>query len=301
MYNLRKLRQMCIEDVYSKKNIHSKIYDDLNGSEILPMKKMIKALKKYIKKSYYDSKNNRLNHLKFVLEDVTYEGMIIEVMASIVSIETQTIQSVVGRIAPLLKYDDIFDGIKTAAEIVVILAQFGLYDVIRGMDSETGTMLVKSNLVLEDETLTFIANTKYLPPMICPPKRITHNMSNGYFTCNKSVILKSGNHHNKYQNLKALNIANQVSMSLDLFVLGNFKEEAKHELDTPEKVKAHNELVGSSTIVYEEILKQGNVFWFSNRYDKRGRMYCSGYHVSIQSTEYKKALINLSKKEIING
>ena len=58
-------------------------------------------------------------------------------------------------------------------------------------------------------------------------------------------------------------------------------------------------LIISSRKVYQELLSYGNSFYLNWRFDKRGRMYSQGHEVNIQSTSYKKALINLTKREII--
>ena len=45
----------------------------------------------------------------------------------------------------------------------------------------------------------------------------------------------------------------------------------------------------------------GNKFYFTHKVDKRGRLYCQGYHINYQSASYKKAMIELANKEIIDG
>ena len=42
-------------------------------------------------------------------------------------------------------------------------------------------------------------------------------------------------------------------------------------------------------------------FYFTWKYDKRGRIYSQGYHVNIQSTSFKKSLINLHNKLVVTG
>jgi len=37
----------------------------------------------------------------------------------------------------------------------------------------------------------------------------------------------------------------------------------------------------------------------THRYDKRGRVYCMGYHVNYQGTPWNKAVIELADKEMI--
>jgi DNA-directed RNA polymerase len=42
-----------------------------------------------------------------------------------------------------------------------------------------------------------------------------------------------------------------------------------------------------------------NEFYLTHRYDKRGRVYCQGYHVTYQGTPWNKAVLELADKEII--
>jgi DNA-directed RNA polymerase len=42
-------------------------------------------------------------------------------------------------------------------------------------------------------------------------------------------------------------------------------------------------------------------FYFIVQFDKRGRMYTHGYHITNQGSGYKKALVNFSKKQLITG
>jgi len=160
--------------------------------------------------------------------------------------------------------------------------------------------MVKANFSLEEKTKQFIANTKYLPPMLVPPREITSNRSCGYLTKTESVILGKMNHHDKPLALDVLNISNNIALSLDRSML-RFHEKSKKPLDSLEKIDNHRRMVNSSKVVYKELIEQGNKFFLTWRPDKRGRVYSQGYHVNLQSTSYKKALINLHEKHLITG
>lgn len=286
---------MIIEDTYSRHNIREHVLKDISDTLLIPIQKGVDALNLYLGGNYYHSKNKRLEQLidKPVLQ------LIMEVLILVLPVEgPQPIQGVAGQLAKYFIYEDLFDGIKTASEILVVLAETDLYDVICADSSDTGSIMIKSNYSLEEKTLQYIENTKYLPPMICIPDEITDNDISGYLTKSESVILGNGNHHHMPQALDVLNICNKMSLSLDPMIL-MYKELPKKTADTREKVEAHNRLVQASDETYEELLSQGNQFHLTWKYDKRGRIYSQGYHVNIQSTEYKKALINLTKKEII--
>ena len=39
--------------------------------------------------------------------------------------------------------------------------------------------------------------------------------------------------------------------------------------------------------------------FITHKFDKRGRIYSQGYHVHIQGTSYKKAILELHNKEMV--
>jgi DNA-directed RNA polymerase len=53
--------------------------------------------------------------------------------------------------------------------------------------------------------------------------------------------------------------------------------------------------------VMQGLLTLGNEFWITNKYDRRGRTYSIGYHINPQGTDYNKAVLELSRKEVITG
>ena len=43
-----------------------------------------------------------------------------------------------------------------------------------------------------------------------------------------------------------------------------------------------------------------NDIYLTHKYDKRGRVYCQGYYISYHGTDWNKAVLELSNKEIVN-
>lgn len=300
----QRLQQVLIEDKYSKKNIRDKVLSDIvhaRGRKFsISFEKAITLVDKYLSiDSYYNSKLLRIVKLK--RDKWKAEELVMEVLIVVMEHEgAQPIQSAAGKIANILNYENIFDGIKTASELLATICYADLYDIIPAKNSKTGSLMVKSNFKLEEETLQFIANTKYLPPMITEPDEITCNTETGYLTQKQSIILGKQNHHDNFLALDAINIANSIALSLDRNML-RFNEVAKKPLDTPEKVANHRRMVNASKVVYKELITAGNKFYLTWRPDKRGRIYSQGYHVNLQSTSYKKAIINLHEKHLITG
>jgi hypothetical protein len=300
MKHLEQLEQIVIEDTYSKKNIKNKVLQELiemdNGGLGDKIDIACRAVQKYIRGTYYTSKNVRIDHLYEIdasIDDIVYEILIIVLQTK----GYQTIQSVCGRLAGLLKYENIFDGIRTAGELITVACESDLYDIIRPRDSITGSALVEANYILSDELMQYIANTKYLPPMICEPNIIKNNWDCAYLTVHEPVMLKGNTHEGKLP-LDVINIRNKIALSLDLNIL-ELEELPKKALDTHEKKVNFARMKEASRTVYNDLVESGNVFHLTHRVDERLRMYTQGYHCSYQSSQYKKALIQLNKKELI--
>jgi len=304
--NINVMQQMVNEDKYSRKNIREKVGTDIiNTSDNRYMVKFLKAceaIEEYLEGDYYTSKQVRVNHLRELLEkDLYITDIVTEMLIVIMPVSgAQMIQGVCGQLAPMLKYEDIFDGIKTAAELLAVVCESDLFDIIPPRDSETGSLMVQSNYTLSEETLQFISQTQYLPPMICKPREVTNNQCNAHITFDDSVILGKRNHHNKALALDALNIANGVKLTLDEEML-EYEEISDKPLDTMDKKANFNRRVLASKQVCRELIEARNEFYLTWKFDKRGRMYSQGYHVNIQGKEHSKAVLSLSKKEVITG
>jgi hypothetical protein len=292
-----RVEQVVIEDKYNKKNIKGKILEDINKSLDFGLKaihtKLLKALDTYLSNSYYESKNKRIANLrcKFLDETIAIEILIIALQLDTWSM----IQQPVGKLAAVLNYKDEWEGVRIAADLIGLAVNIDLLDIEKDADNNH---TVKSRYGLDDTVIDFIRETKYLPPMIVPPKKLRFNSSCGYLTIKESIILGAGNHHEEHQALDILNILNKVRFSLDEDVL-KLKEEPSKKCVTTTQKNEFNRMAKESRKVYKDLLAFGNVFYLTNKVDKRGRIYSQGYHVNIQSSEYKKALLNFTRKELI--
>lgn len=297
------LMQVVNEDKYAKREINTRIWKDLSGCDNLaPVLAKLKAEVLGYKarwKDYWPSKMERC----FTVTEFNNTADIMTYIAVGAMKSSQgkpvPIHGMVEYVARRLEgFSDHMDAVRTASELIAVGAHADLYDVIAAKNSETGSLMVKSRWSLDLSTEQYIADTMYLPPMLCPPQEIIDNNTSGHLNpAAESVILKAHNHHKYPTAIDVLNIANSVAFELDEFILDNYEEESSKALDTIEKVRNFQLLKTSSKRVYEMLKEAGNLFWFSWRFDKRGRLYSQGYHVNIQSTEYKKALISLARKE----
>ena len=158
-------------------------------------------------------------------------------------------------------------------ELIVCMAQADLFDTVT---QSNGYVDIEPVWLFDDELIEEYHIKKHMPPMIVPPKILTHNKSSAYLTVEEdSLILQKGNHHDGEICLDSLNKFNQVPLELDNDSLTQYNPEHHYLLDA------------------------GNKFYLPHKYDKRGRTYCVGYHTSYQSDEYHKSVINLANKELI--
>ena len=294
----RTLQQHVTEDKYGRHNIRSVVLKDIMKLGRPMLLAVIDEVTHYMNKWHgHNDKQDRVEHiLRGPLSD---EDIAIEIMILVLQAPTHSMQGIVGRLASMLHYDDEFDGVQTAAELIGAVCHVDLYDI---KITPSGAMVVVANYALPKSTAEFVSKTKCLPPMVCTPRKVTNNYTTHNLTTHQCVILGSRkNHHGNTLALDALNIANSTSLSLDLNMLG-FSEEPTFDKPTFRKTAQFNTMARESTEVYEYLLNDAdNKFHVGHRYCKRGRMYAEGYHVNTQGTEYKKAIINFTKKVVITG
>ena len=143
-------------------------------------------------------------------------------------------------------------------------------------------------------------------PMIVEPRELKTNNDTGYFTSRNSVILKN-NHHDKDVCLDHLNHMNRVKLTLNNEV-ASFIENSWRNLDKPKpgedrkdfdkRKKAFEKYDRTARDVMAHLEIAGGEFYLTHKYDKRGRVYCQGYHVNYQGNTWNKAVIEFANKEV---
>lgn len=293
------MEQIINENKFSRKNIRKHIIEDIiNTSELEDkFEGCVELIIKYCNKSYYASKNKRLYTLK---QNMCPRNIAAELLLVTIPINNIVpIQGVAAKLGTIFGFDNIFEGVQTASEVIAICSSVDLYDLFLPRTADNEYLSIRSCFSLNETTLQFITDTKYLPPMTVKPNEINCNNDSGYLTIDSdSLILGAGNHHQDKLPLDVINIMNGTCMSLDETML-ELEETSKKPLDTPEKLENFNRMKISSRRVYDDLIKQGNKFYNCHKVDKRLRLYSQGYQCHIQATSYKKSLINLHKKELI--
>lgn len=289
--------QRLNEERYNKKLIDVKvrefILNDANVQE--GVDDGVKFLQDYLSKEYYQSKRDRLVPLR----GMDLRELVINVFVGIAYVRgSELFSSVNAQLAGRLGFDDKPAAIATMGEILAVLCATNVFDIYKY--HKMGSLYLHHNFMFPPALKEFIENCEYLPPMVCPPLEVTSNYSSGYLTHNDSLILKN-NHHSGDLCLDVVNIVNSVALSLDTEYLSIHEEVPKTEPEDQVQKDNWNRFKAQSYEFYHLMTSQGNRFYLTTKYDKRGRMYAQGYHINYQGTAFKKAILNLAKKEVVHG
>lgn len=293
-HQIKHLQQVCIEDQFSKRNLKSKLIDELinNDTEVqAAMKLMEHDIKQQLAGIYYESKLKRYAHLTKSPEEIVQEIVLISVHCR----EWTAIQEVAGQLGVFLEYDDPFDGVKTAAELLAVTERRRVFFIDKNTNNE---LIIKSNIIVSKQLESYASQLQYLPPSIVPPRKVIKNHHSGYKNSNGSLILGKGNHHDKPIALDVINILSAIPLSLDAGVLAE-EEPYPDSVETAAQMNEYNFFISKTKETCKLIIDNGNVFYFPWKYDKRGRTYSQGYHINLQANEYRKAMINLANKELV--
>lgn len=148
---------------------------------------------------------------------------------------------------------------------------------------------------------------QYPLPMVVEPRPLKKNRDIGYYLNTGSVILKN-NHHEDDVCLDHLNRANAVEYTVNADTAQMIKNKWKH-LDKPKECetredfekrkKAFNKYDRTAKDVMAVLMEHSDRFYLTHKYDKRGRVYCQGYHVNYQGTPWNKAVVEFADKELV--
>lgn len=291
--------QRDVEHLFSKRNIKKAILQEVHQSPVISQQidDAVKAVNEWLQGDYYPSKNARLKQL--ALLDI--RDIVEEIVACTIILEAPVkFTQVVGQLQGILGFSEKLDGIKTIAELLGVVRTVGIYDITKA--NKQASMMVKSEYATPETLKAFIHQTMYLPPMVCPPRILRTNYDSGYLTKNGNLIL--GGSHNFHEDdicLDSLNKFNQVPLSLDVEMLRTYSEIPSKVIENPEAKEQWEKMARDSIKIYVDLVSQGNEFWLTHKVDKRGRTYAQGYHVSTQGNQFKKAIVNLAEKELIDG
>lgn len=292
------VRQEMNEKRFNRKHIDIRIREEILANPMMVEKidQGIQLVEEYIAGSYYEQKNARIAQIK----SMDVYSIVLDTFVGVAYCMTpELFTSVSALLASRMKLSEKLDAIKTVAELLAVLCNTDVFDITK--KNKYASLMVISRMKFSKELLQFIADTQFLPPMVCEPKELLNNYESGYLTYNESVILGSGNHHNNDVCLDVLNKMNKVALKLDTDFISKVEELPTFDLDDREKVRQWNKFKTDSYNMYSLMVGQGNEFYLTHKVDCRGRIYASGYHITTQGTSHKKAMIELANEEIVEG
>lgn len=150
---------------------------------------------------------------------------------------------------------------------------------------------------------------QYPLPMIEQPSPVTNNKQTGYRTIRKSILLKK-NHHDDDVCLDHINRMNRQPLSVNPSVVA-FVQNSWADLDhkktgeTDEEFAARKRAFEKYDIASRDVLEalmtqEDPTFYLTHAYDKRGRTYAQGYHVSYQGNDWNKACVQFGRAEALS-
>ena len=321
MNRYRYLLQERIEKTFSKKFITAAAVDDLLSCESIVNKLNhgVECLNTWLLQDHHIDKELRLLAL---LELDKCE--LVQQTVACISLECQKpmkLVSIAALCARHLNMADKVEAVHTIAEVIAVLAETDLFDVKKTKEG----WIVLSRVELDSEVTQYAENALYLPPLIIKPRKVRSNRDSGYITQRgESLILGFyENHHDDNICLDVINTLNSNEYELDIEFIKQYKEEATEvtieqlqenarikdkvltDIDAQKKLKE----IRDNWDKYQEqgaffqhlMIHHGNSFYLCNKVDKRGRIYSSGYHVNVQGSSFKKAMVNFKHREIPTG
>lgn len=149
---------------------------------------------------------------------------------------------------------------------------------------------------------------QYPLPMVVEPRKLKSNSDTGFLVSGSrgSVILKN-NHHEDDVCLDHLNRLNKVKLCINertaVMVSNKWKnldkpKDGESREDFQRRVRAFEKYNKHAIEVMALVVQEGNEFYLTHRYDKRGRTYSQGHFINPQGTEYNKAVIEFVDAEV---
>ena len=297
--------QTEIENLYSIKHLRELIRTDLTTIEtnIAMIQTGVSLLEEWLSQTHSSEKQERLLQLKRIdLEELVTS--IFEITALCDSPELFV--GICGQVAHKLGFSDHSTAIVTTAEICTILCYTRAFELIK--DGKYAPWTVKSLVELNQQTFESMKRVMFLPPMVCKPEPLTSAWESPYLSFNEPVMTgRTEFTHSGDIGLDVINQQTSVALSLCPRFLSFCKElepdgsdEDKMEFKT-QQVEQWSVFKSQSEKVYKLLIDNGNEFYMGWKTDQRLRIYATGYHINPQGRPYKKAMIELAKKEPIEG
>lgn len=290
--------QLANEHTFSRKHIDGYLARELdqNPDYHEAIAKGVQLLQEWMAQPFYPSKQQRLSQLAD-LDLAELVGRILQGTAYVRRPELFT--SVSAQLAGELGFSDKPEAIATMAEVLAVVCETDAYDIFK--EHAQASLMLVSNIPLSEQLQRYVMNSRFLPPMVCPPETVDHNRMSGYLTHNDSLVLGRGNHHDGDLCLDVINLQNSIPLKLDQQFLLDHELQPNFEIVSADQAEQWNQYKQQSHELMLLMIQQGNRFWLTHKVDKRGRLYSVGYHINTQGSSFQKAMIELADEELVEG
>lgn len=199
---------------------------------------------------------------------------------------------------------------KSKQDIATCIVQAGTLGLYNGVVVNKNLKLF-SKFSLAEKTLEILKQYQYLPPMIVPPLKVNqrnNNKGSGYYTIGSDSLILNANHHNNHISTDTLDTLNSIELTLNVDVIKTVRNnwsdldkqrEDESEQDYEDRVRAFENFEKSFMKTSAYLVNQGNKFYLTHKFDKRGRVYCCGYQANYQGNTFQKAVIEFNNKDLI--
>lgn len=184
------------------------------------------------------------------------------------------------------------------------------------VDYNGGIQMFIIRLDIDSKTRQEIDHFQYPLPMVVQPKKINNNLENGHIskeTSRSLVVLNAGGETDFYEEahlcLDHINRMNSIPLTLNMQTAELIDNEwadigrrrpgesyQQYEM----RQRAFENYDSTAKDVMYALIGIRSTFWLTHKYDRRGRTYCQGYHVTTQGTSWNKAVIQFANKEELN-
>ena len=294
------------------------VLDNIDEDITQEMIKAAEAITCYLNTYYWKSKDLRLEEWD-PNNDAIFE-LVLRVFTLALSTHRNTMQCYLGMLAHNFPHDSTLDRVKTAGEVLAVIAIHS--DLITIDKGETGNyIMVDTQYELADMPVLTKHNIIY--------ETIPQNHGNRSEDHGSLILGNHINHHDEDICIEHLDRMNAVPLQLNTALLDAYQEKPKLSLaekdalmpayvrecfnENPEQYKRiyaehwetykqkiqWEKFVEESAAKYAEVIDRGNLFYLHHKYDKRGRTYAQGYHIDTQGASFKKAIVQLANTECI--
>lgn len=319
--NKRVDQQIATEIMYSKESINKRIEAIINNDQDIldTIEKCVQNVELW--SMMFDGYQSKRDRLDVLLNDNDIERVIRQALILVMRLcdRKDLLSSIAGQLAGSIKGMEPRAAVITAGEILALMDKCDLiyiengdneyYDENNGKFYKVVSKFITNPWTIDVGTQEHMRRAMYPLPMIVEPRKLKDNKHCGYLTKSKeSLILRKGNHHDERISLDVLNGLNSTPLSINVDMLAYLTEDILLDEDDLEAMKADPErreqydaFMESTAFAYSYLVANGNKFYLTHKFDKRGRIYCQGYHVSYQSNAFRKSVVDFANEEVVNG